>query len=105
MVGNLCSQKAAPKWAESKDGTKAKVKIKVPVGTYSYTGVAATLPITSDVKWVRVSLIAGTTSGALLIDDLVLWVEPTVATVTRDAGGLLPPPAAPDGFRGIGTMP
>ena len=64
------------------------------------------LPITRKVTWVRVTLLGGKVSGRLLIDDLVLWIEPaTPATDTRTDGALLPPPAAPDGFRSSSSMP
>jgi hypothetical protein len=88
------------------NGTKAKAVINVPSGTYAYTPVETALPITRKITWVRVILSGGKASGRLLIDDLVLWVEPgTPATTARADDSLLPPPAAPDGFRSSGTMP
>ena len=65
------------------NGTKAKAVIKVPAGTYGYTPVSTVLPITRKVTWVRVNLVGGTTSGRLLIDDLVLWSAGTLPTATR----------------------
>jgi hypothetical protein len=84
------------------DGTTAKAVVKMPLGTYLYTRLTGTQTLTKAVAWIETSIVAGPSRGTIFVDDLWLTIAPASARMatTRSLDGLLPPPAAPDGFRG-----
>jgi hypothetical protein len=84
------------------DGTTGKAVRKVPVGTYGYTRLSKTLTLTKAAVRVEIAIFAGPSTGTVLVDDLWLTIAPvsTRTAITRGPDGLLPPPPAPDGFRG-----
>jgi hypothetical protein len=84
------------------DGTTGKIVVNLPSGTYSYTRLSSSLTLSKSAVWVETLIVARPSVGTLLIDDLWLTIAPiaTRMPVTRSGDGLLPPPPAPDGFRG-----
>lgn len=87
-----------------KNGTVAKVKLKLSVGT---TGgwvliSAPPTPVTRKVRAVAVKLLYRGTTGRIMIDAVSVVVQHPIESPLRQSGGTLPVPLPP-GFRELGS--
>ncbi len=77
---------------------KDKLKLKFTTDSVGYELLSGTLTLTGPVT--KVKVIVGSGVGKVKADDVSLVVAGPNGPAPRDAGSLLPPPAAPGGFRG-----
>jgi subtilisin family serine protease len=75
-----------------------KEKLLLTTNTGAYQLLSGSVTLTGDPLWVKVK--AGSPFAKVFIDDLFVSTAGLNGPETRAADGLLPPPAAPDGFRG-----
>ena len=72
--------------------------LKITASSSSYQLLSTPVTLTGDPVWVKVKV--GSAFVRVFVDDLYLTTVGLNGPETRAADGLLPPPAAPDGFRG-----
>jgi hypothetical protein len=78
----------------SVDGTKEKIRINLPVGSFDYTLFTRDLTITATPSRIRVSVQLNAVRGRLFVDDVRLsWVSNS--TSVPMSGDLIPLPLAP----------
>lgn len=81
------------------DSTVTKAKINLPVGTYAATEFTDDIDILQQATKVKVKIKTGLSTGSFWLDSMsMMWTPAVPRAVVRS--GVLPPPAAPDGFRG-----
>ncbi|MBK9125882.1 MAG: CSLREA domain-containing protein [Chloroflexi bacterium] len=81
--------------------TLFKAHLEPESPTYGYEVIKATTSIGTDISEIKVIVKYGEDSGKMYVD--AVWVWPALGPVPRatmERGAILPPPAAPDGFRG-----
>ncbi|MBK9126161.1 MAG: hypothetical protein IPM16_23940 [Chloroflexi bacterium] len=99
-AGNIAVLKVKyvdPNGGAGGDG-KDKLKLKFTIDSVGYEALNGTLSLTGPVTSVKVQV--GSNTGKAKADDVSLVVAGVNGPAPRDDGGLLPPPAAPGGFRG-----
>jgi hypothetical protein len=79
-------------------GVNQKEKIAITASTTGYELFADTITLTGDPVWVKAKV--GSATARVFVDDVYVTTVGINGPETRAADGLLPPPAAPDGFRG-----
>lgn len=77
---------------------KDKLKLNFLVNSVGYEPLSSTLTLTGPVTSMKV--IIGSNTRKMKADDISLVVPGPNGPAPRDDGGVLPPPAAPGGFRG-----
>ncbi len=79
-------------------GVNQKAKIAITTSTTGYALLSGSATLTADPVWIKAKV--GSAFARVLVDDVYVTTVGLSGPETRAADGLLPPPAAPDGFRG-----
>lgn len=95
-VSSLVSATAKVKYV---NGTKFSVVLAIPDGTFSFASLESSMGIWGDVKKVIIKLTANPGGGKVWFDEVSAVVVEDGLRDARGAGGVLPPPAAPKGWR------